>query len=52
MEDVTVKTNCGEEHKASDKRYKIYKINEQMNKIKAEERVTPYEAKIQKINNK
>lgn len=38
--------NCGEEHKASDKRCKIYKINEQMNKIKAEERVTSYEARI------
>lgn len=42
--------NCGEEHKASDKRCKIYKINEQMNKIKAEERVTSYEARI-KIQN-
>lgn len=38
--------NCGEEHKASDKTCKIYKINEQMNKIKAEEIVTSYEAKI------
>lgn len=46
--------NCGEEHKASDKRCKIYKINEQMNKIKAEERVTSYEAriKIQKAQRK
>lgn len=46
--------NCGEEHKASDKRSKIYKINEQINKIKAEERVTSYEAriKIQKAQRK
>lgn len=43
-------SNCGEGHKATDRRCKIYKRQEQMNKMKAEERITPYETKI-KIQN-
>lgn len=38
-------TNCGEEHNATDKGCRVYKLFEQMNKFKAEERITTYEAR-------
>lgn len=43
-------SNCGEGYKTIDRRCKIYKKQEQMNKMKAEERITPYEARMKMQN--
>lgn len=43
-------SNCGEGYKAIDRRCKIYKKQEQMNKMKAEKRITPYEARMKMQN--